>query len=271
MQIIGVPWPFPAVIAKGRKINSDIVKSYVLNQINICKQSLNPDYPTVLVGHLTMANGVFSGSEKSILEGRDPLFTIDELIDEQINYIALGHLHRYQYVNEKKKNQQPIVYSGSPDRIDFGEKDDKKSCCIVTIEVNKKTEFFLLPIPCRPFYQIYLHIESLDEAKDKIKEEILKYKDIEKAIVKVRYSYNYQYIKYIDISFLQNLLQHVWHIASIECINSYKMKKKEQRTIFHENKNIHNMVESYIDSNDNFKKDKESYIMVLKEYINLIE
>ena len=70
---------------------------------------------------------------------------------------------------------------------------------------------------------------------------------------------------------MQNLLQHVWHIASIECINSYKMKKKEQRTIFHENKNIYNMVESYIDSNDNFKKDKESYIMVLKEYINLIE
>jgi exonuclease SbcD len=271
IQIIGVPWPFPAVIAKGKKINSSLIKSYVLNEINTLKKSLNPDYPTVLVGHLTMANGIFSGSEKNILENRDPLFTADELSDDRINYIALGHLHRYQYINEKIKNQNPIVYSGSPDRIDFGEKDDNKSCCVVTVSNKKKTEFFLLPIPCRPFYQIYLHIESLDDAKEKIKEEILKYKDIEKAIIKIRYSYNYQYIKYIDISFLQNLLSHVWHIASIECINNYKMKKKEQRTIFHENKNIHNMVESYIDSNESFKKEKNSYMNTLKEYINGIE
>lgn len=271
IQIIGVPWPFPAVIAKGKKVTSDMVKAYVINNIDILKQSLNLNFPTILVGHLTMTTGVFSGSEKSILEGRDPLFGIEELIDDRINYIALGHLHKYQYVNEKKKDQQPIVYSGSPDRIDFGEKDDNKSCCIVTVEVGKKTEFFLLPIPCRPFYQIYIHIESMEEAKEKVREEILKYKDIEKAIVKVRYSYNYQYIKYIDISFLQNLLQQVWHIASIECINSYKMKKKEQRTIFHENKNIYNMVESYIDSNENFKKEKDSYIAVLKEYMNGME
>jgi exonuclease SbcD len=271
LQIIGVPWPFPAVIARGKKISSDVVKSYVLDQINILKKSINKNYPAILVAHLTMMTGVFSGSEKTILEGRDPLFSIDELIDENINYIALGHLHKYQYINEKKTEQSPIVYSGSPDRIDFGEKDDNKSCCIVTVEANKKTYFNLLMIPCRPFYQIYIHIESLEDAREKIKEEIIKYKNIENAIVKIKYSYNYQYIKYIDISFLQDFLRNVWHVASVECINSYKIKKKEQRTIFNENKNIYNMVECYIDSHDNFKKDKDLYIIALKEYVNFIE
>jgi exonuclease SbcD len=271
MQIIGIPWPFPAVIAKGKKINSDAVKNYVLEQIDLCKQSLNNEWSTVLVAHLTMKTGVFSGSEKALLEGRDPLFSVNDLLDERINYIALGHLHKYQYINEKQIDQNPIVYSGSPDRIDFGEKNDLKSCCIVTISKEEKTSFFLLPIPCRPFYQIYIHIETIEEAKEKIKEEILKYKDIEKAIIKIRYSYNYQYIKYIDISFLQNLLSHVWHIASIECINSFKMKKKEQRTIFHENKNIQNMVESYLDSNESFKKDKDEYLKTLKEYLHFLE
>jgi exonuclease SbcD len=270
LQIIGIPWPFPAVIAKGKKINSDGIKEYVLNNINYFKTKLNHEWPTVLVGHLTMKNGVFSGSEKALLEGRDPLFSIEELIDQHIQYIALGHLHKYQYINEKKIDQHPIVYSGSPDRIDFGERNDNKSCCIVTVSAHEKTSFILLPVPCRPFYQIYIHIESMEEAKQKVKEEIEKYPDIEKAIVKVRYSYNYQYIKYIDISFLESLLANVWHIASIECVNSYKMKKKEQRTIFHENKNIDNMVESYIDSHDTFKKDKEAYLATLKEYLHFL-
>ena len=268
IQVIGVPWPFPVLFAKGKKMNNEEIKAATLGAIAQCKTYLHSDIPSILVGHLTMAGGVFSGSEKIMLEGRDPLFQIKDIIDDSILYTALGHLHKYQYINQKYPEQNPIVYSGSPDRIDFGERNDVKSCCIVTVEVGKKTEFELVKIPCRPFYQIYIHITSIEEAKKAIVDELAKYSNIDEAIVKIRYSYDYQYIKYIDMSFLQGLFSSIWCVASIECINNYKSKKKERSSELYEEKNLLDMISLYIDSNESYRVDKELYVAALKEYIN---
>lgn len=162
---------------------------------------INNNVPTVLVGHLTMDTGIFSGSEKSIIEGKDPIYRSSDFPLDKLSYIALGHLHRFQYINEKSQDETPIVYSGSPDKIDFGEKNDIKSFCVVTVEASKKTNFETIPIPCRNFYEIFIHIESLDILEATVKEAIAKYTDLHSAIIKILYSYNYQYIKYIDLSF----------------------------------------------------------------------
>lgn len=267
VQIIGVPWPFPILFDRGKKMNSDQIRSATLEAISNCKMKIKLDIPTILVGHLTMKEGVFSGSEKVMIEGKDPLFSVKDLVDSRIQYIALGHLHKYQYINEKKSDQYPIVYSGSPDRIDFGERNDEKSCCIVSIAVGEKTIFSRLPIPCRPFYQMQIHINSVEEAKETVLNALAEYENAENAIFKIKYSYNYEYIKYIDISFLESLLSKVWHIASIECINNYKIRKKDKIIPVYEDKNLLDIMSIYIDNNESFVPDKDLYINALKEYI----
>ena len=40
------------------------------------------------------------------------------------DYVALGHLHRFQNVNGS--HFPPVVYSGSIERVDFGERKEEK-------------------------------------------------------------------------------------------------------------------------------------------------
>lgn len=267
LQVIAVPWLSAGTVNKNKRISSQEIKEYVLKKVDYYAKNSDPTISTILVGHLTMAAGIFSGSEKSIIEGKDPLYNSTDFPLASLQYIALGHLHRYQYINEKFLEQPPIVYSGSPDRIDFGEKKDIKSFCVVTVAVKEKTTFELIKIPCRPFYEITIHIDSLDTIEATIKEIIEKYDNLSESIIKIKYSYSYQYIKYIDISFLEKFFLSAWHIASIECINNYKAKKKEMKFILHQEKNLESMVLKYIETKEEYKERKNSYIELLKKYL----
>lgn len=268
LQIISVPWLSAGNIKKEKNVSSQEIKNYVLAEIKNMTSFINKNIPTVLVGHLTMETGIFSGSEKSIIEGKDPIYRINDFPLNQLSYIALGHLHRFQYINEKSQNETPIVYSGSPDKIDFGEKNDSKSFCVVTVEASKKTNFEIIPIPCRNFYEIFIHIESLDVLEKTVKEAIANYTDLDSAIIKILYSYNYQYIKYIDLSFIEKYFKEVWHIAAIQCINIHKIKKREASNHeLYQEKNIEQMVSKYIDFKEEYKARKNEYLNILKRYL----
>lgn len=269
LQIISVPWLSAGTIRKEKNISSQEIREYVIQEIETMVSLTKRDIPTVLVGHLTMETGIFSGSEKSIIEGKDPIYRTQDFPLEKLSYVALGHLHRYQYINEKYPEQTPIVYSGSPDKIDFGEKNDIKSFCIVQVEASKKTHITTVNVPCRNFYEIFIHIESLDSLEKKVKEILSKYSDLESSIIKILYSYDYQYIKYIDLSFIEKYFKHVWHIASIQCINIHKLKKRAapREDQLYQEKNIEQMVSKYIDFKEEYKKRKNDYINVLKTYL----
>ena len=72
--------------------------------------------------------------EKSILHigGAQAIFS--ENIPQQIQYVALGHLHRYHEIDKKPC---PIVYSSSPLSYSFAEADQKKQVIIAELEPGK--------------------------------------------------------------------------------------------------------------------------------------
>lgn len=72
--------------------------------------------------------------EKPILHvgGAQAVFT--ENIPEQIQYTALGHLHRMHKVTSKAR---PVYYSGSPLSYSFGEADQTKYVMLVNVEPGK--------------------------------------------------------------------------------------------------------------------------------------
>src|SRR6202035_5573587 len=91
----------------GIEITQYISKA-VTNIITDCAQKLDPNVPAVLAGHLTVSSGIFSGSEKRAIYGNDPTFLPSQLAIAPFDYVALGHLHRYQNLNQ---NGYPaIVY-----------------------------------------------------------------------------------------------------------------------------------------------------------------
>lgn len=100
----------------------------------------------LLVGHLLM----FS-DEHPLAKEIDDERSIEHIsakiqqsfIPEQINYVALGHLHRYQVI--KSSPEQSIVYSGSPIAYSFSEAGQRKKVVVVEYADNKLVN--LTPVP----------------------------------------------------------------------------------------------------------------------------
>jgi exonuclease SbcD len=81
--------------------------------------------------------------EKPILYigGAQPVFSSD--IPKQIQYVALGHLHRYQEVNGANC---PVVYTGSPLAYGFAEANQQKYVSLIDAEPGKVVELSQIPL-----------------------------------------------------------------------------------------------------------------------------
>jgi len=75
--------------------------------------------------------------EKPILHVGGVQAVYPKNIPEEIQYVALGHLHRKQTVSNIPC---PLVYSGSPISYSFSEANQKKYVCIVDIAPGKKAK-----------------------------------------------------------------------------------------------------------------------------------
>jgi exonuclease SbcD len=80
--------------------------------------------------------------------GHDLVLPPSLVKDPRWAYVALGHIHKAQDLNEG--NQPPVVYPGSIERVDFGEAHEDKFFVIATIEPGKPTEVAWRKLPVRP-------------------------------------------------------------------------------------------------------------------------
>ncbi|AKD05296.1 exonuclease SbcCD subunit D C-terminal domain-containing protein [Pontibacter korlensis] len=99
--------------------------------------------PIVAMGHLFAAGGSASESEKEIHVGNLGQIGADQF-PQEFNYVALGHLHRPQKVN----NKHHIRYSGSPIPLSFSEVTDTKVVFILDFEEGQLKELREVEIPC---------------------------------------------------------------------------------------------------------------------------
>ena len=151
------------------------------------KNELKPGLPSIFLGHFTVSGSKY-GSERPFVLGKAAEIDLmkflgysflNSKIDCPWNYLALGHLHLHQVVNENP----PVVYSGSIDRIDFGEELDDKGFVLVTID-NDKTEWEFINVDARPLITIEVDITNEPDAMRAIEDAILN-TDIMYAIVRV--------------------------------------------------------------------------------------
>jgi exonuclease SbcD len=91
------------------------------------------DMPRLLTAHFTVDGAVW-GSERSIMLGRDVSAPLSAVADPRWDYVALGHIHRHQNLTTGREDVPPVVYSGSIERIDFGEEGDPKGFCWVELQ-----------------------------------------------------------------------------------------------------------------------------------------
>jgi exonuclease SbcD len=122
-------------------------------------QKLDPEIPSVLTAHLSVAGATY-GSERGVMVGREVVIEPSVLDSPAWDYVALGHIHKYQSLNGE--NQPPIVYAGSLERIDFGEEGDPKGFCWVELALGE-TMWAFVEVNARPFVTIRADLREEDE------------------------------------------------------------------------------------------------------------
>jgi exonuclease SbcD len=103
--------------------------------------TLDPRNCTVFAGHLFVGGAALGGGERSLTIGQT--FAVTPRALPQVQYVALGHVHRPQRV---PASAVPARYSGSLLQLDFGEAGHEKSVAIVSIEPGRPAEVSEVPI-----------------------------------------------------------------------------------------------------------------------------
>ncbi|HEV2601157.1 MAG TPA: exonuclease SbcCD subunit D [Candidatus Babeliales bacterium] len=219
INIVGIPWPTRNTIAinskhlltSGPEITEYISKA-VSSIIRALADELDPSIPALLAGHLTVSSGVFSGSEKRAIYGTDPIIMPSHLAIKPFDYVALGHLHRYQNLNP---NGYPaIVYSGSIERIDFGERKEEKGFCHVTVHEKNNTTHEFIPVPTRPFIQIEATLNNESTQTEQLIAAIQKH-PITGAVLKIVYHIPAGKKDLVDLQAVQRACSSAMHIVGI--------------------------------------------------------
>jgi DNA repair protein SbcD/Mre11 len=245
VQIVGIPWPSKNMLALNSQKDeqqdiSEQISRGVLKVLDHYVAQLNPNLPTVLAAHLTISNAIFSGSEKRALTGRDPLFMPSQLARPPFDYVALGHLHRYQNLNPH--GHPAVVYSGSIERIDFGERNEDKGFCAVTIHNKENTTHEFIKIPTRPFIHIEVRLQEQRGQTDQIIDAIKKH-DIRGAIVKIIYHLPPGSQDKVDTRALHNVCEEALHLIGIFPV--YTRPERELRAGIQPDMDLETMLKTY--------------------------
>ena len=130
----------------------------ISQNIRALAAQVNPDRPAVLAAHLSVAEAK-QGSEQHVMIGQDVVVLKSIVADPAFDYVALGHIHKHQDLNQGQ--QPPVVYAGSLERIDFGEENEKKGFVIAEIERGHASYEFI-PVQARRFVTISIDANVAD-------------------------------------------------------------------------------------------------------------
>ena len=162
-----------------------------------------------------------------------------------------------------------MVYSGSIERVDFGEETDEKGFCIVTIKEEERerpgkgglplfaeeaastprereTTYRFVRTPARPFRTIRVALENDEEPTEAILREIANH-DVKDTIVRVFYTAPEEMTEGVDLKTILEALKDAFLVASI--VPQTKASERIRRAEVSEDLSLLDALDRYIQNN----------------------
>jgi exonuclease SbcD len=117
------------------------------------------DLPVILIGHCMVEGCVLDSGYSVGLDEGELIIPRELLCDPDLwDYVALGHVHKHQVIC----SQPPVLYSGSIERVNWGERDGKKGFIIADID-NTDTSWRFVDIQAAPMKDLSLSYKDLNK------------------------------------------------------------------------------------------------------------
>jgi exonuclease SbcD len=142
----------------------------------------DPNVPTVFMGHFSVANARLSAGQIGYM-ANEPEVPLSVVADPAFDYVALGHIHKFQDLN--RGHQPPVVYAGI-ERIDFGERREEKGYVLADVS-RGHTDYVHSPVPTRPFLEIEVDASDAGEQPTEKIIAAVRKEDVRGAVVKLSY------------------------------------------------------------------------------------
>jgi len=169
--------------------------------VDLWFEQVDSHLPTLLTAHASV-QGARYGGERSVMLGQDLVLPRSLLTDPRLDYVALGHIHKPQDLNENA--HPPVIYPGSIERVDFGEAADDKFFVITHVERGYTRVEWRRLEGVRPFVDRFLRLESPEEVFQQLCSALPSPQQVEGAIVRLIVEYPRDWESLLDENALRS-------------------------------------------------------------------
>jgi len=188
LQIIGLPWVSRSSLMAALQLEGDQIsqiyselETRLSELVQQWLQEVDPALPVILTAHMSVQGAKFGG-ERSVMLGNDLVLSGGLVRDPRLDYVALGHIHKAQNLNDG--NHPPVIYPGSIERVDFGEAEDEKYFVIAEVEKGNTTVVWH-KLAGRPFIDRSVMLDSPDNTLEQMISGLPSRENLRDAIVRL--------------------------------------------------------------------------------------
>ena len=202
IQVIALPWVNKSgMLAVSQMSGEEGEKVYARLEellgdfVESCFEKIDPELPVILTAHASV-QGAKLGAERMIMLGNDLVLSGSLVKDPRLDYVALGHIHKPQNLNEG--SHPPVIYPGSIERVDFGEAGDDKF--FITAEITRgKTDVEWRQLEgIRTFIDLYAKPKTEIGITDELIRKLSPKEKLKDAIVRLVVEYPREWDTLID-------------------------------------------------------------------------
>ena len=219
VQVLAVPWIVRSALLRREEMRDRSlpdIEMLMLERlhtlVSTLQQKADPALPLIMAAHATVEGAVW-GSERSVMLGRDITLPPHLFRHPRVTYGALGHIHKHQQVIA----DPPVVYSGSVERIDFGEEREEKGFVEGTLHKGRsgtwQADWRFHRLETRPFVTIRVDARG-EDATDKVIAAIRE-RDIEDAVVRVFIRTDAASEPYLDDRRIREAIAPAFYVAAL--------------------------------------------------------
>jgi DNA repair protein SbcD/Mre11 len=210
-QVIAIPWVSRSGLvaatdispADGSEVFSNI-EERLTDLVDGWLKEADPHLPTILTAHASV-QGAKYGSERTVMLGADLVLPGSLVRDGRLDYVALGHIHKPQNLNENA--HPPVIYPGSIERVDFGEAGDDKFFIIAEVEKGHTRVEWRQLTGVRPFVDRFIQLESPEDVTAVLERTLPSPEQVAGAVLRLTVEYPREWDSLIDESALRRYAQ----------------------------------------------------------------